>query len=103
MSKKSVKMLQRARSLIENGWCKNFEAKDKKGNCVFYDDPRAAQFCIVGACYKAEVSEGHMDTLRAFTPHGVIGAFNDRRATSKKDVLELFDWAIGVEEAGGLS
>lgn len=104
---KTVTILKKARGLIEKGWVQGAGyGLDENGNRCY---------CAVTALTNAHNPNGWsyaptpgMHTLRILVPESPFGhltpvaAFNDNPKTKKEDVLALYDWAIGIELAGGL-
>ena len=104
------KLLISARELIsdENRWVKKAEAvkRDKEG--FHYKtkptDPDACKWCASGALTKSfddlELQENRIRLLSQSALSSVIGGgsivgFDDNRGTDHKDVLAMFDRAIG--------
>jgi hypothetical protein len=104
MAKKTVEVLKQARALVArpDGW--------HQGD---WDDG-TGRVCAAGAVVKADTGDARAwyaesdhaaearGVLRALTPKGKVGAYNDHPLTTQADVVALFDWAIGIEMAGGL-
>lgn len=110
-SKTPAQLLKAARKLLTppDAWIKGAYARTQYGTKVYSDDSSAAQFCIAGALIRpvrtAKDYAAYRDAsalLRATAGSSSIVAFNDRPDTAHEDVLTALDWAIGVEEAGGL-
>lgn len=89
----SLGILRRARSYIEQGWCKG-RLEDDDGNV-----------CMYGAIERASPrrKRGPYDLIRkAVFDAGWIdeaSTFNDYKSTTKSDVLAVFDRAIVMAEA----
>lgn len=96
-----IKLLKQGRALIDRpyGWCRGTYSKP---------DRRVGgdQYCAVGAILvsraaarasgesrEAAVRQLEM-TLRSRFAYCYVPEFNDDQGVKKKDVLELYDWAI---------
>ena len=109
--------LERARELVENGWCQMQPAKDAAGRSVFAHSEDAAQFCVSGAVARAtwpwENDDGELweVTQKCFellalavreqgwnmsehTPWQGIIEWNDEPARTKGDVVALYNRAL---------
>lgn len=51
--KTTEQILLEAAVLVERGWCKGANARDKNGKQVSPTDPAACAWCMVGAVFKA--------------------------------------------------
>lgn len=103
---KTVKILEKARGLLEKGWVqgRGYDV-DVDGNICY---------CAVSAWQRADPRSGEwlltpaLGLLLSLVPEAPkshltpVAAFNDNPKTKKEDVLALYDWAIGIELAGGL-
>jgi hypothetical protein len=94
--------LRAARAKIERGWCKNDYAVDEEGLSVLPTNPRATNFCAVGALRSLGL---HIDLFieaeRALSSQigwEVVVDWNDKRGRTKQDVLDLYDQAIASLE-----
>ncbi len=101
MTKKEI--LEQAKALIEKGWCKGENARDRDGRACGVSDADAAQFCILGSLSRVEINHGY-----EFNTYGArckiaavledksyqIPEFNDDPKTTKDMVLGVFDTAI---------
>jgi YD repeat-containing protein len=96
MSKEAV--LEEAARIIEGGWARHELAYDAEGNPVYYTDPTAVTFCLVGALSLAEIRLNHsfgwnlllkgVLEKRGFT--GIfISDWNNEIATSAAEVAEV--------------
>lgn len=94
MRKDVVKKLRKARALVAKGWCQKFLWVPDE----VHGKPEA--FCAIGACVWSGLIDKSL--LYALVPDENVPKFNDRRSTTQADVVALFDWAIGIEMAGGL-
>ena len=112
----SREILIKARAILsERGWTQRVMAKTAEGIEVHHSDPEACQFCALGAVFRAVVEMGPYeagtiipkDTAMArsaaigaldLVAHQHISVFNDTHATSKEEVLTVFDMAIGLYE-----
>lgn len=96
----TVEHLEKARSLVENGWCQGFLARDAERNVVSLRSSEATSFCLVGALKKVNSTLTYVktvETLQDLIGHWSLALFNDR--SSKEEVLELLDRAI-LQEKG---
>lgn len=96
-------LLERAKCLIERGWCQGTYARDDRGFSVPTDFRTATCFCTLGALFRsagvddeksftrARASLDKVVARRGFT---YIPEFNDDPSTAKEDVLSAFDEAI---------
>lgn len=109
--KRIVATLKKAKGILQkNGWCRNYDAQDKKGNHVGPTSKHAVSFCALGAikrackvtilgalgldCSPYANTRGAMeDTLMGTGPLGVAD-YNDRHAKGKRDIIRLFDRTI---------
>ncbi len=101
LSPEVVRVLVRARELLQRGWCKGGFAK--KGNKrVHFLKPEADHFCVMGAIHRADSEL--TKTGAAFYPAfmailGAIGGqcceaiptWNDAKERTQADVLRLLD------------
>ena len=100
--------LRAARKLIEKpeNWCKGDFARNSSGEPVPDESADACAWCVAGALYCRSVDA--VSAGRAFMalhrslPNGFLCApnFNDHPDTTHPMVLDLFDRAIAMEEAG---
>lgn len=97
----AIVTLTLARDLLtkRNAWTRGTYARAPGGYPVEVEDPRATQFCMLGALVR--VSPQRLGMQHALTAlDRVLGAsvhhFNDKQARSKADVLAAFDLAIEV-------
>lgn len=126
---RQIEVLQKARELIEQGWCKLSGAQDAHGNLVHVNDPDAVCWCAMGSVNKitdhaipicddnglrqSYLYDAVKARLRAAVPdsfpsnHTVptnrIIFFNDCKTTTQVDIIAVFDKAIercGVVENG---
>lgn len=97
-------LLKEARARIDrrDHWTKNVLARDAFNQPIHATDPEACKFCIVGALNAgdpdAEVKGRAQYLLTKALPYvGNEGltSFNDGVYTTHKDILSLFDKAIG--------
>ena len=102
------KTLERARDLIKNpgNWTTNTLARDEFDDPVFPDDPKAMQFCALGALYKitgdpcvvdvkdnlTEKARGYLFQASCEMNWPGVGMLNDDGGHEK--VLEMYDRAI---------
>lgn len=92
---KTSTVLKRAKNLlITKGWTRRYEARDAHSHAVPYDSPRAARFCIIGACCAVSATESFpaRQILCEVAGNG-LATFNDSQK-SVKPILEVFDEAI---------
>lgn len=107
------KVLQKAKGLVEIGWCQGAMARDKAGKEIrqeFFGFKLGATYCIVGAVIEScPETEFQMAVLRKLLPdlqytanRGVISyltQWNDGEGMTKERVLEVIDSAIERERA----
>lgn len=116
MDMANVEILQRARSLIADGWSQRRAARKRNGDAVPYWDDRATCFCIEGALFRAFLDTyGHpvhvyqtsemallqrvVEKRSAFTATvAAMHEFNDAPDTTKEDVLAVYAEAIAILE-----
>lgn len=97
-------VLARARVIVKNGWTKGAFGRTKGGTAVAATHPQAVRRCAIGALQKARKDLGASDSTyaRALSEiaKGVpktapgLTSWQDYPATTKRDVLDLFDRAI---------
>lgn len=81
--------------LIPGVWTKGTMARNELGEDVYFDDPSACQFCLLGAVYAAAGEENTdlHEELWAYT--GVsVEAFNDNPITVLEDVIDVLEGVI---------
>jgi hypothetical protein len=95
---KTVDVLKRARALVArpDGWCKR-RLEDEAGRVC-------AKGAIMKACARSWGlgSECVCMAAQSAMPCEDVVVFNDSKRTTQADVVALFDWAIGIEMAGGI-
>lgn len=101
-----------ARALIERNWAKGHYAEREDGSQCLVEDEQAAAFCMAGAVERitkggtVHSRNGRADGLLTDAAHRLFPErftsssqlyihFNDHPRTTKKDVLRVFDAAIG--------
>lgn len=99
----TLEALIAARALIEKPefWIKGTLARDERGNYVNPTDPRAIQFCAVGAVTRIDI-RAYTALCRAVRDGGLhqlsgrerLSALNDDPTTTHAMVLGWFDKAI---------
>lgn len=99
--------LIQARRLIAAGWCQGTQARTPTGASCNIFAPNAAQFCALGAISRAAGKDRAaaleaLDRISALIPpphyhpeYSGITRWNDARATTREQVLALFDLAAG--------
>jgi hypothetical protein len=119
MRKDAVKLLKDARCLIssEERWTKGASSRSQGGRPLEGIDDilaYACSYCALGALGQADAwtytgaYDFAMELLAEVVPERSwssierIVEWNDAPETKHEDVLTAFDWAIGIEEAGGL-
>lgn len=105
-----VEVLQKARALLEKGWCQGVAARTDKGTSVSPRNRHATSFCVYGSLCCAGYEE-NMDLHAAIDDimFGRLevysfGAWNDAPGRTQEEVLTLMDRAIDLarqKEAGG--
>lgn len=69
-------------------------------------DSAEGPVCASGAVWFATKDDGCdvrvERVLQALIPTTYVSEYNDAKSTKHEDVLTMFDWAIGITEAGGL-
>jgi hypothetical protein len=102
----TVRVLEEARRLLlEKGWTQGTFARDRKGDAIEFDSPRAACFCTSGAIMRVGESPDRsaefyaFRALRKFLGDQTIAEWNDDPRRTREDVLGLFDRAIAAESA----
>lgn len=93
-----VEVLQEARKRIQGGWIKG---------SLMRKNPRVKQgisYCLVGGVgllgHPDKTLDARIALRRALGTGQSLMTFNDRSTTTKKDVLNLIDWAIALAEQG---
>lgn len=104
-----LRVLRRARELIEKGWTTKWFAKTKTGRRCAVNSPYATFWCAMGALQRAVVDTGYHDgTHELMRRHlypmidfsfASIAAWNDEAERTQSDVIELFNKAIAKLEA----
>lgn len=106
----TVEVLQKARALLEQGWCQDHHAEDAEGAPVPHYSERAACFCLDGALCRvtspdtgwkrSPVYEAATDLLSEVAHELEEGCdfidFNDMYGRTQAEVLDLMDRAIGL-------
>lgn len=120
--KESTRVLQRARALVDKGWCKGVSATNAEHIGVHPLDDEAVCWCAGGAIDRAAVDlnailatsylarerleasiDRHSPDIREIRENAgydpcdlimTVIAFNDRDGTTKEEVLRMFDLAI---------
>lgn len=103
-----LRVLQRARKLLESGWCQDMCAQDMQGREVYYDKESAKLFCTLGAVYRAasdlhaqgaaeQLAFKRLTHVLDLPPRDFdsLGQWNDDPHRTRDDVLALFDLAMG--------
>lgn len=105
MSNKNViRVLEKARAKIEQGWCKEFVARDEHGAVVAPRSPRACSWCAEGAIL-ASTRRLHWPAYDYLADalgdrHGIdVPEWNDAPRRTQKQVLKAFDKAIELAKA----
>lgn len=62
-----AKVVDRALSLVKQGWCQNFDARDVDGRPTGALDPSASCFCTGGAVHRATTEVGREGPTTGFT------------------------------------
>ena len=112
---KVTETLIKAKAVIseESYWCTKYLAIGDAGE-EFEDptDPRASAWCMAGAVGKVEpnpnIREGaflYLETVikskyEDYVPYDGLVDFNDDSKTEHEDVMEVFDLAINLANAG---
>ena len=108
-------LLRKAYALLAEGehrWIKFYLAQAIDGNYCPVNAPEAVCFCAIGALdrstmnvslndYINDVVPIHVKAenyLRAETPRGFIGSYNDLETTTYVDILALYSCAIAKAE-----
>lgn len=98
MTVKEVLIAARKRIEKEENWAKNGAAFTKHGDRTQSDDPDATSWCALGAVWVQDGADSGLmhDAIRALdiACDGYADDFNDKRGTTHKDILDLFDKAI---------
>ena len=110
-----IKILQRARELVNESWCQLRSAKNSAGTSCQPEDPAARSWCLTGACRKAAHEEfGDSPEKHSFAKsvcfslenqlgaqlldagknkEGVVD-WQDSGGRTKKEVVDLIDATI---------
>ena len=94
-----LECVQAIRKVIERGWTQGSIARDSKGNGVPAIDPRAASWCLCGACIKAWDETGRLQSVWALDFGQILEMpdyiqWNDVRGRTKEEVLVALDKLI---------
>jgi hypothetical protein len=112
-SKQILEVLVEAKKLLEAGWTKEVYARGPDGVNASFMDPDACSFCAIGAVYRAaedkekdvpfptDLSEQVGDYLNNAwmqlfrnDPALCLSEWNDRKTTTKEDVLNFYSRVI---------
>ncbi len=77
------------------GWCQGAEARNRRGDCVPYNDAAAVSFCILGAIRRV----GNLSSFRASNlVFNLLGfsaiAFNDTPRRRRAEIIAVLRRAI---------
>ena len=94
----------------EKRWCRNAYAKDKDGDCVWFDDLRAVSFSIEGGlnfCYadmrdREKIYACLTSAVKSMYPYSSIVSFNDCPNTGIEDIRTVVSWAEYILGLGGV-
>ena len=83
----------------KHGWCQHSSAKDRHGDPVGWDDPRAASFCILGALAKAYNGStmSPVEMKLRYVLNECVVAWNDVPGREEEDVINVLKFAEGPE------
>jgi hypothetical protein len=89
-----------ARWMIENvGWCKGIYTQYPADITLGAPNPRPCAFCATGAIYHVEAEAGLRSAAESFLERSLgvysVPTWNDYPETTKEQVLQAFDLAIG--------
>lgn len=103
---KASEILQKAKNLVENGWCQSFEAVDENGKKTRGVDDASVSFCVWGSISRAGQlnSKARWNAFMRFKDviKGIdIALWNDQKGRQKEDVLQKFDEAIALAKNQG--
>lgn len=104
-----VDFLGNMRKVVESGWTKGALARSENGFNVLITDPQACSFCLSGAylyvkrrmlpAAEAQVAYTAFQAIKdrlGITEMGELIDWNDDRARTKEQVLELLDGAMAI-------
>jgi hypothetical protein len=99
-----IKILKRARSYLEKGWCRGSWARKADGSAEYIFSRKACSWCLEGALLKAENqptwSSAGIETrellLGMIPKYKFFGLqkWNDAKKRTKRQVLSLLDRAM---------
>lgn len=99
--KTTVQVLTKARALIKHGWCREYVAVTRAGDCVIPPSRGAVKFCPIGAIMQAGGAAFGVERqfFRRAIGGETIAEWNDAQSRRKRDVLAAFDRAIKLARA----
>lgn len=112
MNTEAIKTLTKARALVEKGWVKGYEHIDAgELNWLTNEISPVESYCAIGAIRKADGpgEESAFDLIRQAIGDLFYGGkkrvgesgilrFNDRKKTTKEDVVAAFDKALELAQ-----
>lgn len=104
-----IKLLEKVKEKIRQGWCKYYYAKDSYGLETSIYSPNACRWCLVGAIQFVAVEDGCVSRMTqmiqvladaakkiSYTGDSLI-RYNDEKCQSAGEVVHLIDQAIQIQ------
>lgn len=91
-----VNILNKAINVLDSGWTRGTEARDKSNYEVEPESKDAVRFCAIGAVYRATKCNRYRDEIINALEANLTGEqefladFNDDETRRKRDVVRLF-------------
>ena len=89
-----------AQEMVANGWCKGSGGAFDDGTACSHIHPMATKFCMLGANAKSGGDDYSVITAinevirKHIPPEMLISDFNDAKATTLEDVLEVYEMTL---------
>lgn len=75
--------------LEQKGWCQGAMARNRKGFRCGFDDPKATQFCLTGALYRADAYTHEVFFFLRSHIGESFTEWNDAAGRTKEEVIAL--------------